>query len=121
MCGRYTLRTNPRRFGDLFGIDVPVDLFQPARCNVAPSQEVPAIRATDTGRDAVALRRGLLPRFVADPAKAPKPINARCESVARKPLFRAAFKSRREQICVSDDRNSGCFHASVSPDRQCLI
>jgi putative SOS response-associated peptidase YedK len=38
---------------------------------------------------------GLVPFFTKDLAKARKPINARCETVARSPLFKEAFARRR--------------------------
>jgi putative SOS response-associated peptidase YedK len=38
---------------------------------------------------------GLVPFYTKDLANARKPINARCETVARSPLFKEAFARRR--------------------------
>lgn len=74
------------------GIDP--DLLHP-RFNIAPSQDVPMIRMRGGVRELVSARWGLVPAW----AKAPKSdfstINARAETVADKPLYRAAFKSKR--------------------------
>lgn len=94
MCGRYTLRTDSRRVADSFGVaDVP--LFAP-RYNIAPTQPVVAVRADPGGgRAALLLRWGLVPHWADDPAIGNRLINARAETVAEKPSFRAALKSRR--------------------------
>jgi putative SOS response-associated peptidase YedK len=60
----------------------------PARFNIAPSQAIPVVRQTDQGRKLEFLRWGLIPHWV-------RTINARAETVATKPAFRAAFRHRR--------------------------
>jgi putative SOS response-associated peptidase YedK len=47
------------------------------------------------------MRWGLLPSWTKDPKKAPLLNNARAETVAEKPSFRSAFKSRRCLIPAS--------------------
>ena len=47
------------------------------------------------GRELVGLRWGLIPSWSKDAKTAYKLINARAETVAEKPAFRSAFKSRR--------------------------
>jgi len=94
MCGRYTL-SEP---GDLFqelGVEPPED-FQP-RYNVAPTQTLPAVRATagGDGRELVELRWGLVPFWADEPSIGNRMINARSETAAKKPAFRQAFRKRR--------------------------
>jgi putative SOS response-associated peptidase YedK len=70
------------------------------RVNIAPSQEVAAVRlgpgeAGRGGRHFVWLRWGLVPSWAKDPGIGNRMINARAETVAEKPAFRAAFRARR--------------------------
>jgi putative SOS response-associated peptidase YedK len=58
--------------------------------------DAPIVRfdpASGTRRLEVA-KWGLVPFFTKDPAKARKPINARCETVAKSALFKEAFARR---------------------------
>lgn len=91
MCGRYTLKTSPKELAQLFGPLLFPELAP--RYNVAPSQPVPVVRDGETGREAALLRWGLVPPWSKDPSAGF--INARAETVATKPAFRSAFKSRR--------------------------
>lgn len=94
MCGRYTLRSSLKQLADLFHVgDVSLPLFD-TRYNIAPTQEVLAVRQPD-GRELVELKWGLVPSWAKDPKIGYRMINARCESVAEKPSFRSAFKRRR--------------------------
>ena len=123
MCGRFTLRTAASAIAEQFAL-LGVPEFA-ARFNVAPSQPVPVIRmrseapqgdggrAADianrrknhTGRSSsvplavsrelVWLRWGLVPSWAKDPAIGNRLINARAESAAEKPAFRAAMRRRR--------------------------
>lgn len=66
-----------------------------ARYNLAPSQRA-AVVLDDAGNPAVRrMRWGLLPRWVKDLKQSYSTINARIETVATKPAYRAAFKARR--------------------------
>ena len=65
------------------------------RFNVAPSQDVAVVRANDDGRTLAMLRWGLIPAWAKDHAIGYKLINARSETAAEKPSFRAAFRHRR--------------------------
>jgi putative SOS response-associated peptidase YedK len=78
-----------------FDVAVP-PLFAP-RYNIAPSQPVAAIRIEpDTAtRQLVLLRWGLIPSWAKAPKIGHQCINAKAETVAEKPSFRAAFKKRR--------------------------
>jgi putative SOS response-associated peptidase YedK len=65
----------------------------PPSYNVAPTQRVLVARDHDGKREGVAMRRGLIPSWAKNPKMAQ--INARSETAATKPMFRAAFKKPR--------------------------
>jgi len=94
MCGRYARFSPAEIYARLF--DADGDPGVTPSFNVAPSQQVLAARGTPDGRrELVALRWGLLPAWAKDPSFGYRTINARAESVAVKPAFRAAFRHRR--------------------------
>ena len=94
MCGRYMIVSNTEALRRLFRFPELPNL-EP-RYNVAPSQDVPVIRLGGDGRAHFAmLRWGLVPSWAKDLKIGTKMINARAETVAEKPAFRAAFKRRR--------------------------
>jgi len=93
MCGRFTLRTPAAILQDFFGLsDLP---GLTPRYNIAPSQTVGTVRVTEAGRQWVGLRWGLVPSWAEDPSIGNRMINARAETVAKKPAFREAFEQRR--------------------------
>ena len=67
------------------------------RYNIAPTQQVPVVRSDpdSTHRRLSLLRWGLIPAWADDPKIGFRMINARAETVATKPAYRAAFKQRR--------------------------
>jgi putative SOS response-associated peptidase YedK len=94
MCGRFSLFTAPSDLAEWLGLPEVPDL--PPRYNVAPNQPVAAVRAgPGGGRELVRLRWGLVPPWSADPGAGPLLINARAETAADKPAFRAALRARR--------------------------
>ncbi len=66
-----------------------------ANFNVAPTHEVPIVRAVDHNRNISVVRWGLVPFWAKDLKIGSKMINARAETVAEKPAFRSAFGKRR--------------------------
>ncbi len=68
-----------------------------ARYNIAPTQEVPAVRRgpEDGERHLALLRWGLIPSWAKEASIGSRMINARAESVAEKPAYRTAFRRRR--------------------------
>jgi putative SOS response-associated peptidase YedK len=100
MCGRFTLRTPSTVLIEHFDLDVRADrqlaLFEP-RYNIAPTQDVVTIRLDPTTgrRQAGMLRWGLVPSWSKTLASGAPMINARSETLATKPAFRSAFRSRR--------------------------
>lgn len=100
MCGRYALNSTPQELMSAFRLAECAD-FRP-RFNIAPLQVVPVVRERPNGeRVAHLLRWGLLPAWAKDESLAGKMINARAETLAEKPAFRAAFRARRCLIPAS--------------------
>ncbi len=93
MCGRYTLTSSPEALRALFLYGEQPNF--PPRYNIAPSQPIAIVRLVDGQRQFALVRWGLLPSWVKDPKTFSLLINARGESVAEKPAFRAAMKRRR--------------------------
>jgi len=67
------------------------------RYNIAPTQVVAVVRlnAETNRRELGLVKWGLIPFWAKDPSIGSRLINARAESAAGKPAFRAAFKHRR--------------------------
>ena len=95
MCGRYSLTTPAESVRRLFDYEGRPNL-EP-RYNIAPTDEVPVVRLAREGdvRELVMMRWGLIPWWAEDLKIGAKTINARAETVARKPAFRDAFRERR--------------------------
>ena len=92
MCGRYGFG-NPARLGTLpLGVEFP---GLAPRFNVAPSQAVPLVLHDAAGRQGLMAKWGLVPFWADDPSIGNRLANARGDTVAIKPSFRAAFKARR--------------------------
>lgn len=102
MCGRFNLRTNPHEFAEFFQAHPPLG-SEPSllRFNIAPTQNVLAIRADAGARQGVLLRWGLIPGWADDPRIGARMINARSETAPEKPAFRAPFKRQRCLIPAS--------------------
>ncbi len=95
MCGRYTLTTDPAALAEHFDLtEVPADL--PPHYNIAPTQQVPIVRQVEgLGRRLDRVHWGLIPSWAKDPSMGNRMINARAETLAERPAFRAAFRHRR--------------------------
>src|SRR2546426_5201521 len=95
MCGRFTLTSTPEALAERFGLDSTPSCAP--RYNIAPGQDVLAVRAQRGGsRGADLVRWDLVPAW-SDPASARASllINARSETAAQRPAFRDAFRARR--------------------------
>jgi len=88
MCGRYAQRTDAKRLAKEFKV-----AEVKARYNIAPTQEVLAVRESPDGREATFFKWGLVPSWAKDASIGAKLINARSETVEEKPSFRDAFKN----------------------------
>jgi len=113
MCGRFARASELEAVLRLLRFDTSELTELHPRYNVAPSQQVPAARLEDGKRVLVSLKWGLIPSWAKDAKIAYSLINARSETVAEKPAFRAAFKSRRCLIPAT----CRLFHSGRLPPR----
>ena len=93
MCGRFTLTAEIGRLEERFAFETSEVQYAPSY-NIAPSQPVFAVVQHATRR-AGYLRWGLIPAWAKDPAIGNRLLNARAETAAAKPSFRAALRRRR--------------------------
>ena len=95
MCGRFSFTQPEKVVTEVFQL-ASVPSLSP-RYNIAPTQLVPTIltNSDNRKRQLKMLRWGLIPSWSKDMKIGAKLINARAETVAEKPSFRAAFKRRR--------------------------
>ena len=93
MCGRFSLAVKETDLRHQFNIEkITINLN---RYNIAPSQNILAIRATEAGREAVMMRWGLIPGWVKNLDDwVSNLINARAETILIKPTFKNSFKAR---------------------------
>ena len=96
MCGRYDNLIARDAYRALFGTERLPNSNFPPRFNVAPTDLIQIVRIDprDGGREVALARWGLIPFWVTQKSKVPH-INARAETVHKKPLFREAFAKRR--------------------------
>ncbi|WP_374371400.1 SOS response-associated peptidase [Dongia sp.] len=94
MCGRYSFTQPVEAVRQHFGFDNQPNLAP--RSAFAPTMDVPVVRRRADGTRALGnVRWGLVPSWAKDPKIGAKMFNARSESLAEKPSFRAAFGRRR--------------------------
>ncbi len=96
MCGRFTL-TNPAPWlAEIIGTKSAEKRNIAPRYNIAPGMRVHIVRSwKGRVREAALVLWGLTPFWVTRLDFNAKTINARVETVAQKPAFRAAFRHRR--------------------------
>jgi putative SOS response-associated peptidase YedK len=94
MCGRYTNSAKADELEKIFGISGKIPPLKP-RYNIAPTQMIDAIIEQKEDRILTGFKWGLIPAWAKDDSIGVKMINARAETVAEKPSFKNAFKSRR--------------------------
>jgi putative SOS response-associated peptidase YedK len=100
MCGRFTWQLSPAELQEFFDLFRAPDVSP--RYNIAPTQPVLTVSLDATGVRESRLRTwGLIPSWAKDPSIGSQLINARSESAAEKPAFRAAFRQRRCLIPAS--------------------
>lgn len=95
MCARYNPHSDQQDLAEFFEtapaetlVTLPLPNF-----NVAPTQR--ALVVVDGPRRFEVMRWGLVPFWAKDPRIGRRTINARAETLADKPAFRAAFRARR--------------------------
>ena len=92
MCGRYSLIWTDD-LGNRFRVFEPT-LGRRSRFNVAPSQSMPVVVQRGE-REMVAMQWGLVPHWAGDAKGSSRPINARAETLAERPMFRGLLRDRR--------------------------
>lgn len=92
MCGRYALAFI-QGFKTRFEV-IDLQARLEPRFNIAPTEDAPVIRR-EGGNIAVSMRWGLVPFWAKDLKIGNRLINARAETVDKRPAFRAALKRRR--------------------------
>ncbi len=95
MCGRYASSRRPDDLVSYFEVQEPPEEHLPPTYNVAPTDPVYAVLVRHDVRQLRVLRWGLVPSWAKDAKGAARLINARQETVADKPAFRAAYQRRR--------------------------
>jgi putative SOS response-associated peptidase YedK len=93
MCGRFVLIATAEELVEKFRIAEAQNIE--ARYNIAPTQQVAAVREQEGARKLDSLRWGLVPFWAKDSKIGARMINARAETVNEKPAFRAPFKKGR--------------------------
>jgi putative SOS response-associated peptidase YedK len=94
MCGRFVLVTDLTKITEEFAIGKVAFDFQP-NWNISPGQYIHAVVQRDGQNILESFLWGLIPSWSKDPLIGNKLINARAETVDKKPSFRDAFKKRR--------------------------
>ena len=110
MCGRFTITDPNEAIAALFAAAIGNDLPDSPRYNICPTDPV-AVVTSDGTRRLRAMRWGLLPGWYKTPTDGPLIINARADTVAVKPAFREAIRSRRCLIAAN-----GFYEWSAGPD-----
>ena len=93
MCGRFTLTLDADEIRTALRLgQIPAE-WQPRR-NIAPTEPV-AVVIDAVQRDVLWMRWGLIPSWAKDMSIGSRMFNARAETLAEKPSFRAALRQRR--------------------------
>jgi putative SOS response-associated peptidase YedK len=104
MCGRFTYKLTRAEIVKLYRLtlDQPARNTQP-RYNICPTTTIYTVVSSEGKRALVPMRWGLIPGWWSKPLKEMRlaTFNARAETVATKPMFRDAFKSKRCLIPAS--------------------
>jgi putative SOS response-associated peptidase YedK len=95
MCGRFTQTRSPEALRERFAV-AQVRAAPAPRYNVAPTDPVAVVLLENCGRVLDELRWGLVPSW-GDPSdrRAPRPINARAETLATSGMFRRLLPTQR--------------------------
>lgn len=111
MCGRFAITLPTDAMAQLFAAAPANDLPPVPNFNVCPTDAVHVVRGGHSGRALVAMRWGFIPHWYKTPSDGPLLINARAETIADKPAFRAACRERRCLIPTS-----GFYEWTKGPD-----
>lgn len=112
MCGRYTNTTGPQELDDRFRVPI-AGPEGTGRYNIAPTEEVLAVVASEGGRRAELMRWGLVPSWATE-IKGPLMINARMETVMEKPAYRRLIpRAARRALQLADG-----YYEWLKPERR---
>ena len=111
MCGRFTITHPNEALAALFAAVLGNDLPDSPRFNICPTNSVAVVTSSD-GRRLRSMRWGLIPAWYKAANDGPLIINARSDTVAVKPAFRDAIRTRR---CILPA--SGFYEWSAGPDK----
>jgi putative SOS response-associated peptidase YedK len=101
MCGRFTQAYTWQQVHEFLSVIGPPQNLRP-RYNIAPTTQIDVLCPDASGRRLWSMRWGLAPSWWKKPlSELPSTFNARAETVADKPMFRAAFKTKRCVIPAS--------------------
>ena len=95
MCGRFAITLPDDAMAALFDATPSNDLPGVPNYNVCPTNTVHTVTSEDGHRRLRPMRWGFLPHWYKAPNDGPLLINARSETIAEKPAFRAACRERR--------------------------
>jgi putative SOS response-associated peptidase YedK len=95
MCGRFTITHPNEALAALFDAASGNDLPAVPNFNVCPTNSVAVVTSDGGQRRLRAMRWGFLPSWYKAPNDGPLIINARSDTVATKPAFREAIRTRR--------------------------
>jgi len=101
MCGRFAITLPPDAMAQLFTAAPANDLPEVPNHNVCPTNRVHVVTSDEGTRRLGAMRWGFIPHWYNAPNDGPLLINARAETLAEKPTFRAACRERRCLIVAS--------------------
>lgn len=94
MCGRTSLAVAMGVLMERFDAEPADGVSIQPRYNLAPRDDLVVIQ-NDAPKEMDLLQWGFLPQWADSPDATPRPINARSETAAEKPMFRDAFENRR--------------------------
>lgn len=95
MCGRFAITLPNDAMARLFDATLSNDLPGVENYNVCPTNAVASVTSVGGVRRVQPMRWGFVPSWYDTPAAGPLVINARSETIATKPAFREAIRSRR--------------------------
>ncbi|MCC5973244.1 MAG: SOS response-associated peptidase [Rubellimicrobium sp.] len=95
MCGRMAITLPHDAASRLFAANPANDLPEVPDYNVCPTTRIAAVALSEAGRAYRPFRWGFIPHWYKTSTDGPLLINARAETIAEKPAFRAAARARR--------------------------
>jgi len=95
MCGRFAVTLPNDAMAQLFAAAPANDLPDTPNYNVCPTNPVHVVTAPNGQRRLSVMRWGFIPHWYKSPTDGPLLINARAETIARKPAFATACRERR--------------------------